>query len=328
MTLNDTAIGSATFGPQWQLLRMRVASGVCVAGCYTVIESWLHSKVTNETRGRAMGGYRFVDMGGSLAAQMLISVLEPASYVSYNLLAILCCASLLPLTLTTARQPELPDAPRLRPMLALTRSPLAAFGVLVAGVTSAAFRMIGPVYGQEIGLRTDEIALFLAAFVLGGALAQYPAGWLADRYDRRHALIGISVASVVGSFLAGAAPVAGPTAVFAATIFFGAATFPVFSIAAAHAHDFANDKERVELSAALMFFFALGAIASPVAVSALISSYGPRAMFFYIAAAHVALILFSLLRMRARASAKERLPYINVPRTSFIIGRLFRRKDH
>ena len=61
---------------------MRVASGVCVAGCYTVIESWLQSKVTNENRGRAMGGYRIVDMGGSLIAQLLISVLEPASYVS------------------------------------------------------------------------------------------------------------------------------------------------------------------------------------------------------------------------------------------------------
>ncbi|MFY9211201.1 MAG: hypothetical protein WAO69_08750, partial [Aestuariivita sp.] len=74
----------------WAL--MRVASGLCVAGCYTVIESWLQAKVTNETRGRAMGVYRLVDMSGSLAAQMVISVLEPASYVSYNILAILCCA--------------------------------------------------------------------------------------------------------------------------------------------------------------------------------------------------------------------------------------------
>ena len=31
---------------------MRIGSGFCVAGCYTIIESWLQSKVTNETRGR------------------------------------------------------------------------------------------------------------------------------------------------------------------------------------------------------------------------------------------------------------------------------------
>ena len=34
---------------------MRIASGLCVAGCYTVIEAWLQAKVTNATRGRTMG---------------------------------------------------------------------------------------------------------------------------------------------------------------------------------------------------------------------------------------------------------------------------------
>jgi len=51
----------------WALLR--IMSGICVAGCYTVVESWLQAKVTNETRGRAMGVYRVVDMGGSLVAR-------------------------------------------------------------------------------------------------------------------------------------------------------------------------------------------------------------------------------------------------------------------
>jgi len=116
---------------------MRVMSGLCVAGCYTVVEAWLNAKVTNETRGRAMGTYRMADMGASLVAQLMIGVLEPASYVSYNLLALLCCASLLPLTLTKASQPETPEAPRLRPKLAWEMSPLAVAGVMVAGLTSA-----------------------------------------------------------------------------------------------------------------------------------------------------------------------------------------------
>ena len=67
---------------------MRVASGFSIAGCYTVIEAWLQAKVTNETRGRTMAAYRVADMGASLVAQLMISVLEPASYISYNLLAL------------------------------------------------------------------------------------------------------------------------------------------------------------------------------------------------------------------------------------------------
>ena len=301
---------------------MRIASGMCVAGCYTVIEAWLQAKVTNETRGRTMGVYRLMDMGASLAAQLVIGVLEPASYVSYNILAIVCCAALLPLTLTTIKQPETPSAPRLRPRLAAQRSPLAAAGVIVAALSSASFRMVGPVYGQEVGLNAQQIAWFLAAFVLGGALAQYPVGWLADKYDRRWVLIWLSAAAMASCAITALAPQFGQAGILVTAGLFGLTTFPIYSLAAAHAHDFADASERVELSAALMFYFALGAIAAPVTASALIDAFGPPALFAMIAAGHGVLILFGLARMRARAAPAERTRYIYAPRTSFLIGRL------
>ena len=304
----------------WAL--MRIASGVCVAGCYTVIEAWLQAKVTNQTRGRTMGVYRVVDMTGSLAAQMIISVLEPASYVSYNLLAIICCAALLPLTLTTVKQPATPPSPRLRPSLAHKRSPLAAAAVIVAALTSASFRMVGPVYGQEVGLSADQIAYFLSAFVLGGAIAQYPVGWLADKYDRRSVLIWLSIAAIAASTVTVYAAGMGTLGIMISAGIFGLTTFPIYSVAAAHAHDFASDDERVELSAALMFYFALGAIAAPYIASVLIDLYGPRALFFMIAAGHLLLVLFGLTRKRARPTPEERTRYTYAPRTSFLIGRL------
>ena len=92
-------------------------------------------------------------------------------------------------------------------------------------------------------------------------------------------------------------------------------------MAAAHAHDFADDSERVELSAALMFFYATGAIAAPWGVSSLIAHFGPQAMFALVAVAHVVLIVFSLIRMRRR-EAVTRTRYVYAPRTSFLIGRL------
>lgn len=305
-------------------MAMRILSGLCVAGCYTVVESWLQAKVTNETRGRAMGAYRFVDMGGSLAAQLMISVLSPAHYVSYNILAIICCAALIPLVLTRAEQPAIPTKPRLRPMLALQKSPLAAAGVVSAGLTGAAFRMVGPVYGVEIGLSADDIALFLAAFVLGGFVAQMPVGWFADRYDRRWVLICLSGLAILSCWIMVSFSAQGATAAFLTAAFFGLVTFPIYSVAAAHAHDFADDTERVDLSAALMFCFAAGAIVSPFTVSKLIEFYGPSAMFVYVSLAHVILIVFGLLRMRTR-EAETRTAYVYAPRTSFVIGRLMRR---
>ncbi len=301
---------------------MRVASGMCIAGCYTVIEAWLNARITNQNRGRAMGSYRIVDTGASLVAQLLVAVLEPADYVSYNLLALLCCASLLPLTLTRASQPETPEAPRLRPGLAWTCSPLAVAGVMAAALSSSAFRMVGPIYGENVGLENDQIAYFLAAFVAGGAIAQYPVGWIADKYDRRWVLIGLSIAAMLSCGITVLASSGGTTTVMAASVIFGLTTFPIFSVSAAHANDFATNEQRVELSAALMFFFALGAIASPYATSSLITVFGPPALFAFIAVSHLILVIFSLVRMRRRASATERTPYIYEPRSSFTIGRL------
>ena len=307
----------------WAL--MRIASGLCIAGCYTVLESWLQAKVTNENRGRTMGAYRVVDNLAFLIAQLLIGFLEPADYVSYNLLALICCASLLPLTLTKIKQPETPKALKLKPKLALFRSPLAVAGVLVAAVSAAAFRMVGPIYGAQVGLEVEQIAYFLSAYVLGGALAQYPIGWFADKYDRRWVLIWLSVVAIVSSMLSTSISYNNTLGIFLIAFGFGFTTFPIYSVAAAHAHDFASLDERVELSASLLFYYAIGAIAAPLFASFLMDSFGPNAMFILIAFAHFLLVIFGVARMRVRPTVSERSPYVYMPRTSFLIGRLLKR---
>ena len=304
----------------WSLMRMAI--GLCTAGCYTIVEAWMQAKVTNETRGRAMAVYRVVDTAGSLGAQLVIGVLTPGSYVSYNLLALLLCSALFPLTLTRAEPPETPAAPRLRPQLAWQRSPLAAAGVIVSGVTGAAFRTVGPMYGQEVGLLANQIALYLAAYVIGGALAQYPVGWAADKYDRRRVLIALSVLGTMTCVAAILFAGMGPWANYLTIAAFGFATMPIYSVSTAHAHDYATPMERVELSAALMFLYAVGAIASPYVASVLIEGFGPAAMFVMIAVAHILLIGFGLARMGARPSPGNITAYTDEPRTSFLTGRL------
>ncbi|WGI20953.1 MFS transporter [Amylibacter sp. IMCC11727] len=305
---------------------MRIMTGLCIAGCYTVVEAWLQAKLTNETRGRVMGTYRIVDIGASSLAQLMIGVLDPASYVSYNLLAILCCACLFPLTLTQSRQPETPDAPRLHPIRTAITSPLGAAGVMVAGTTSAAFRMVSPIYGSEIGLTAAQIGSFLATVLIGGAVAQFPAGWLADKYDRRYVLIGLSVASIAVCLGLVAASNMGFGAVFVMAALFGATTFPIFSVSAAHANDFATPEQSVELNASLMFLYALGAIFSPIIAANLIGNFGPAALFAFISGAHLILVIFGLARMAVRPTSTDKTRYKYLPRTSYTVARLLRRK--
>ena len=303
---------------------MRVASGLCVAGCYTVIEAWIQAKATNETRGRTLGVYRFVDISASFGAQMLIGVLANVeTYLAYNLLTLFCCASLLPLALTKASPPITKSAPRLRPLLALSRSPLAVSAVIVTGLTSAAYRMVGPIYGSEMGMSASQIGLFLAGYVVGGALSQYPAGWLADKFDRRWVIIGFSMASLIACTTSLFAE--NFTHIIAASSLFGFITVPIYSVATAHAHDFAASDERVELSAGLLFYFAIGAIASPIVAALLIENFGPTSFFIFIGGAHLILAGVGGIRLLLGAHAIAKTPYIYAPRTSFLLGRLTKR---
>ena len=131
-------------------------------------------------------------------------------------------------------------------------------------------------------------------------------GWLADKFDRRHVLNGLSAATIASCIATASLDNPGTTGVMLAAFLFGLTSFPIFSVASAHANDFARSAQRVELSAALMFFYAIGAIAAPVAVSKLIEWFGPNAMFTTIAVGHGLLILVGGARMRARPTRGRR----------------------
>ena len=312
-------------GPyQWAALRL--LTGLSVAATFTVIESWLQAKISSATRGRVFGAFRVVDMSGQIMAQGLIAVLDPTSYVSYNIVAVFCCLCLLPLSLTKRHAPPTPDAPRLRPIKAALLSPSACFGIVVAGLTGASFRMVGPVFGIENGLSQGQVALFLTAAIVGGVAAQYPVGWIADKTDRRNVLIGLSVAAIFGCLTV--AWLVGPgntTVIFLGAFVFGMTSYPVYSVAAAYANDFAEQDFVVELNAALIFFYSIGAVISPIVTARLIAVYGPSALFVFIAAAHLALMVFALYRKTRRQAAAPATPYQMVPRTSMVVARLFRR---
>ena len=98
--------------------------------------------------------------------------------------------------------------------------------------------MVGPVYGNEIGLSTAQLAYFLATFVLGGAIAQYPVGWLADKYNRRWILIWLSIAAILSCILTASFTTSNTTVVLILAALFGFTTFPIYSVATAHAHNF------------------------------------------------------------------------------------------
>ena len=308
----------------WAFLRL--ITGFAIAGGYTVIESWIQAKLVNENRGRVFSIYRVVDMVGTIMAQGVIATLDPASYVAYNIIAVVACMSLLPLALTQSVPPELPEQVKFRPLFALTLSPLAGLGVIASGLTNSSIRMVGPVYAIEIGLSAAQTALFLSMAVLGGALIQIPAGIITDRFNRRFVLIGFSFAAIIICFMTGVSSYLGMDknlSAFVMVFLFGAATMPIYSICATHANDFAAKRDLVDLSASLIMLYSIGAIISPIVSGYLIEMFGAGSMFIYIGFIHSFLVIYSVWRMSIRPAVNSS-DYRYIPRTTMFINAILR----
>ena len=190
--------------------------------------------------------------------------------------------------------------------------------MVFTGLTNAAYQMVGPIYGFKLELNASQIGLFLAGYVLDGAVSQYPSGWLADKYDRRWVVMLLSLGSLIScgiSFFA-----ARVAQIITSSCLFGFITVPIYSVATAHAHDFAESDKCVELSAALQFYLALGAIASPIMAALLVQKFDTGLFFVFIGCAHLLLAVIGGLRMLLGNIALSKTPYIYSLRTSFWSG--------
>ncbi|MCB1494055.1 MAG: MFS transporter [Rhodobiaceae bacterium] len=303
-------------------LAARLISGFCFCGTATVLESWLNAKADNANRGRLLGVYRVVDLGSVTSGQFMLPIIGTGGFQIFVFAGMLLAGALIPVSLSRQVSPPPPRSARVRPKQIWTISPAAAFGCLSLGLTNSAFRAVGPIYAQKMGLGVDQVALFISLGVLGGAIMNYPIGMLSDRFDRRIVLMAVTASAAAASlFLASNTTISG---ILFGSLLFGGFALPLYSLSVAHANDHATPDQAVELAAGLILFYGLGAIVGPFLSSVIIDKFGPQAFFVYIATVHAVLILFVLWRMTRRAAVppKLRRRYVGLLRTSPMFVRL------
>jgi MFS family permease len=308
---------------------IRFATGFCFAGLFTIMESWLNAGASNTDRARVLALYRIIDIGSVTGAQFLIPVFGTGGFAIFAIMSMMISLSLVPVSLADRSNPTPPEDVKLDLARVWRISPLGCIGCIAIGVTNSAFRTLSPVYAEEIGLTVADVATFVSVSIFGGAIIQYPLGYLSDRWDRRTVLLFSTIAAMTAAlaiaFLAGASPLANFVYVF----IFGSFAMPLFSLSAAHANDRAGPGEFVLVNAALMMFYSFGAIGGPTAAAFVMQQFGPHSLFSFCAAVYVVLIAVIFYRMgvRSRVPAAARSRFIALLRTSTVFARLARTND-
>ena len=302
----------------WGILRMM--SGFCMAALFMVAESWLSSASNNANRGKVLSAYLITTYVAMGSGQFLLKISDPSHFVLFGLVSVIISLSLVPIALTRAPAPTLPETTPFSVQQLLKISPLGLLGSLCSGMVLGAFWGLTPTFAKQVGINIDDIGALMAAVVYGSLLFQWPVGILADRTDRRNVLV---LLCIVGT-LSGSALMASTDAnILYLSLFgalFGAATGPIYSVSVAYANDYTDNTDYVAVTSGLLLAYGVGAIIGPLFASAIMELTGPQNLFLYMAMVHVGLALYTVYRKTQReVSTDDHSGSVTpLPRTSAI----------
>jgi MFS family permease len=278
---------------------MRFVTGVCMAGLYVVVESWLNDLATNKTRGRLLAIYMVVLMGGMAAGQLLLNVASPQGFRLFVLASVLVSLSLVPVTLSASSAPPT-GIPAPMALIELIR--IVPTGLTVSffiGVAHGALLGMGAFYATSAGLRPSQVALFLGALMVGGVVFQVPVGWASDRFARRGVMLAIALlATLLSGGLLATEP--GAAAAYLLMFLLGGMSFPLYSLASAYTNDWIPQQQVLGASARLVAVNGVGALLGPPLAAVMMATIGLEQFFTAVLIAHAVIVAFVTYRIVTR----------------------------
>lgn len=308
----------------WLWTGLRLVAGLCFAGMFMAIESWLNQNAAPRVRGRVFSLYMVVNLAALAVGQMMLTVAAVGGFVLFCLTSILISLALVPVTFTRAVAPPVTAAPRLSIARLYAISPLGLVCCTAAGVVVGATLGMGAVFGAGIGLDEDGVAHLMAMTAFGGLVLQWPFGWLSDHFDRRWVIIWVAVgaAAVAALILLLWAPLR-PYLTLPMWLF-GGLILALYSLGVAHTNDFSTRESPVRVAGGLLLVYGGGAVLGPLAAGVVMEAVGPLGLFVLTGAALVLTAAYGLYRTRVREPlpAEAQAPFVPAPRTTPVVYEL------
>ncbi|MDI1365166.1 MAG: MFS transporter [bacterium] len=301
--------------PLW--IGLRFIDGLCVAGVYVCLESWLNDQAEPHVRGLALAAYMIALYGGQGLGQFLLPLSTITPSTPLVAASILISLSIIPIVLTRNKSPSLQPTPPLPMRKLYGISPLGMVGAGATGVILGAFYGVGAVYTHRLGLTLPSTAAFMSTVIVGGVALQWPLGWLSDHFDRRRVIVGTLIGAVLATIGMAIVAAAGPVLLVLGALF-GGFSFALYPLCVAHANDHVSAEQRVAASGGLILVYSLGAAAGPLLGALALKQFGPAGLPGFIAACAGVAVIFALWRMAVRepVPSDRQQSYQLLPRTT------------
>lgn len=299
----------------WGLLR--IVTGMAMVGLYTTIESWLNSYAPAVQRTRIFAAYMAVNLGALALSQQFLHWATADGHLLFAVATLAVCAAVMPVSATRLSQPPVADMAAVDLSRLYALAPVAVAASLISGLAQGAFWGLGAVWADRISASVEDVAWFMSLTIIGGAVFQWPIGFLTDRLERAHV---ISVVSLIAAGLGVVLLFAGRQGGLAAGLAgfaYGGFAFALYPMAVARMMDRLDPPDIVSGSAGLLLVHGCGAIAGPLVAGVAMSAFGPDALPAWFVACEVVLAVAAWwMSRRIPADVAHQTPFVPMVRTA------------
>lgn len=297
---------------------LRTVTGFAMAGLYITSESWLNARATNANRGRLMGLYMVMSMGGVSIGQALLGLGDPLDIDLFVFASIAVSLALVPLALARVPPPEFGVPRSINPATLIRLAPLGVVAGFLTGVSNGGFSGMITVYATDVGLPISRIGLLAAAGVLGGVVLQIPLGHLSDLVPRRRVILAAATTAVLAAAW-GASLEPGSWMMYVAVFIYGGINYPMYSLAISHINDVLDRDQMIGAASAFMFLFGVGAILGPIITASAMNRMGPVGYFWTIGLYYLPVAAYALWRI-VTSAAPAQSQFISLPARGVVAG--------
>jgi MFS family permease len=264
--------------PEVTWLVLRIVLGGCLNVIFVVSEAWLNSVTAERFRGRVIGVYTTVMAGGFALGPLLLVALGGAGLKPFVICAGITFASVLMILPLRRRSTAELAGMNLRAMRRfLGLGGLLAAVVAVFAFFDAAVLTLIPVYLLRSGFTADFGAAALSTMMVGMVFAQFPVGWLLDRFRRATVIAGCSLSAALCCVLLPWS-LAVPTVFWPLLLLLGGASFAIYTGALTVLGERFRGGLLVAGSACFALAYGSGGALGPLAGGTVLQAFGPDAM--------------------------------------------------
>ena len=295
-SMTGLAMLQAVFLQIWMWALVRFFGGICIAGLFVVIESWLLAKSTVNTKGRVLSIYMTSFYAAQGIGQLLLNIADPLSVMPFAIIVILSAFSIIPICMTKVTPPSSKEQSSLNFFKLTKKCSLGFYTCLVSGLLLGPIYGLLPVFAKDRGMTLTGISYAAFFTILGGFVLQWPIGQLSDKSDRKKVISFVGFATAAIAMTTIFVPAHSELLTFILLGAFGAFSFTVYPLGISHSSDIVEQKDLISITALLSIAYSLGSIVGPITASYFMDFLGPKGLFIYATVIGAALGLYTLLK--------------------------------